>query len=229
MRSCTLILVLSSLCFSHLLMSQTGYGKAVAAYHEAIGAQAGIYNGLLYQPLTNIREGHPYFDSASMLNGSVFYDGVLYLNMPLALDEVQDALITKDHAGRHLIQLIKEKVGHFTINGQPFIKRSAGSAESYYQLLYSGNSKLLKKEEKTVSKRIVNDFDIQWIINARTRYFVDTGGRFIEIKTRRSLLSLFAQHRGAVKRHMNTTRLKYKRDRDEYLKQAVKHYDELSR
>jgi hypothetical protein len=210
-------------------MSQTGYGKAVAAYHESIGAQAGIYNGVLYQPPTNIKEGHPYFDSASMLNGSVFYDGVLYSNVPLALDEVEDALITKDHAGRHLIQLIKEKVRYFTINHQQFIKRSAGSAGSYYQLLYSGNSKLLKKEEKAVSKRIVNDFDIQWIINARARYFVDTGGRFVEIKTRRALLSLFAQHRSAVKRYMNTTRVNYKRDRDEYLKQAIKHYDELSR
>jgi hypothetical protein len=224
-----LILLIFMFFNTPIASSQDVYDSARAAYYKNIGNQAAIYNGTIYQQLTNLRSGHPFFKSNSMLNGSVLYDGVFFQNIPLMLDESKDELITEDYGRGNLLQLVKEKVEHFTIAGQKFIRVSNENGMSFYQQLYAGKSKVLKREIKTIETRIANQSETEKHVSAKTRYYIEINGGVYEVRNKKAVLRLFGEHRSSISRYLNEINSSYRADTGNYLIEACKRYDELSR
>ena len=204
--------------------SQATSVKPIEIYKKELGSQYGLYNGPVYKLLTNLKTGHAFFRTDSLMNGSVAYDGFLYQGVPLMLDEMNDELVTIDFGKKNLIQLVKQHVSYFSIGNDRFVKKKPGETEGYYQQLYAGRSELLKKE----IKRSIIRFDQDRTIDAHTFYYVLMEGAMSRVRNKQSFLKLLGEHRKTVDRYLRRNNLRYKTAPNEYLTRGVKHYDELS-
>src|SRR5687767_13199459 len=129
--------MLRFLCCSLLLLSamtafpQTGadttYLRAaiqntVELYHQAIRVQTRLYNGSKYLAPDHTLEEHPYFFSEDWIMGDVFYDGEYFENVPLMYDLASGQLLTEHVSSGHALQLVRDKLTHFSISGHYFEK-----------------------------------------------------------------------------------------------------------
>jgi hypothetical protein len=219
--------------FSQSSSSSTAISNTIAFYQRAIGDQSGIYNGFQYYRYPDlINAGHPFFMFDTLTSGSVYYDSIAYYNVLLLYDEVIDELLTTDYRRENLVQLVKMKVGNFTIGGRKFIRITdniAALSPGYYLQLYSGKSRVLGKEVKAIEKRIINQFEEYRNVEARKSYYVGINQQYYTVSGAKALMKLFGDKRRAVTEYLKNRRLKYKSNREDYIVEAVKHYDELSR
>lgn len=215
-------------CAGQSMMSQNVLDNTLSVYQNKIGEQAGLYNGSQYLRNNFISIGHPFFLADSLLNGSVYYDGVFYKDILLMYDEVLDEVISVSFDRRNLIQLVKSKVDSFIINDHFFARKKEGQTEVYYQQLYSGKSILYKREEKSISTKIGNPNENELGIRTRYRYLARVDSQQIEIKNRKAFLKALGKHRTAIERHLAGEKINYRRSPDLYFVSGIKHYDELS-
>src|SRR6476469_932568 len=65
----------------------------VATYRNAIGLNARLFNGPEYHDYSNgVKEGIPYFGSKDYQPGSIVFDSILYTDVQLRLDVVNEYL-----------------------------------------------------------------------------------------------------------------------------------------
>lgn len=136
--------------------------------------QSAIFNGKEYlRPSFYINSGIPYYKADSLTRGSVEYDGIIFNDIYLMLDQVEGELITYDFSGKHLVRLVKEKVSKFSIYGAEFISVQGISKniDGYYEVEKRGNSLLLKKEIKQI-KQIVKGDELNRSITSKQEYLV---------------------------------------------------------
>src|ERR1700712_2379316 len=127
--------------------------RAISIYHQAVAEQAGLFNGSQYAnyPFHFAEDGFPYFKDSKAGQGSVTYDDILYENLHLQYDEVQEVVIMEDSARR--IQLLNPRISAFTLFDNLFIRIVKDSTTrplirtGFYNVLYKGQHTLLKKEE----------------------------------------------------------------------------------
>lgn len=224
-----ILLPLLALFATHFAEAQSAYDNTAGIYYRKIGGQAALYNGELYNRPTNITSGHAYLDADSLMRGSVFYDGLLFTGVLLALDQTTDELITETYNRANLLQLVKSKVQYFEINNKLFIRKSFEGVESFFQRLYEGRSGLLNRETKKIEKNIVSQLETEFNIALRTRYYLNMKGRLVEVRSRREFLKLLGEQRAAVNRFLNQKRLNFRKDTEQYLISGITHYDELSK
>ena len=117
-----LILILLAFSTQAQQPADTGFRKEAInnlthLYYQALGDQAGLYNGPVYDPyIPPITEGNPYFLTESFSTGSVSYNGLNYEQVPLLYDIVRDEVVVRHPTG-FPIALIKEKIDSFSFSG----------------------------------------------------------------------------------------------------------------
>ena len=132
--------------------------NAIGVYHQKLQRSAGLYNGAEYADYVfNFQDGSPYFGSKDSVAGSVTYDGVLYENVLMKYNELQDAVII--WYNNDAVQLLNEKISDFRIGAHSFTRiikdnQSKGLAGTgFYEKLYPGKSMILKKTVKTMQQK----------------------------------------------------------------------------
>src|SRR6187399_1423136 len=79
------------------LPAHLAFDQAVRQYHEYLSPEAGLYRGGEYPWYAfAFKQGHPFFDQDHMRKGSVLYKGILYKDVPLIYDLIQENLVTND-------------------------------------------------------------------------------------------------------------------------------------
>ncbi|MCL6265771.1 hypothetical protein [Flagellimonas myxillae] len=120
-------------------------------YYNHFDQQIGLENTGLYQGIIHtdkyrtINEYTQYYKSRDFLNGSVCYDGECYHELELKYDVFEDEVLLRliSNAGGGTLQLFKEKLVSFTIDGVDFIKldneQAPGiNAYGFYAIAYQG-------------------------------------------------------------------------------------------
>src|SRR6267142_7278950 len=76
------------------LVRQRSYQNAKDTYFSALGPELNLYNGVYYKDYKTYEndEGQPYFGTDLWTEGSVLYDGVIYENVPMLYNVVDDKL-----------------------------------------------------------------------------------------------------------------------------------------
>ena len=137
-----LILFLALCCYAGRLLGQGVYDQAIYRGPVALSYPFQVYKGTFYA-----------FDK-QFENSSVEYNRKWYRDVKLNLDACRDELCLSMDGGA-IIVLSKELVGRFTFGGRNFICTGNdvdGLAPGYYQILYDGEDKVLKKIIKKYNK-----------------------------------------------------------------------------
>jgi hypothetical protein len=239
MKSCILV---GFLLVSHQLSAQfakndsifrqKAISHSIEIYHQSLGDQSGLYNGSLYSAYQfKFKENsYPYFYK-DYAKGSVVYDQVLYTNVDLLYDEVADVVILKD--GVRQIRLIKEKISHFSIENNEFVhleKDNSNNINSgFYRALYSGKTKVLKKEVKIISE-VLNSFEgIERFVKTEQYYFIKSNNEYNVVNRKKDVSIIFKDHKKEIQQYIKSNKLDFKNERDNFLIKVCTFYDELSK
>jgi hypothetical protein len=89
--------------------------NAASVYFQSLGEQSGVYRGTEYTGYPfQIKVGHQFFESEAISYGSVFYDGILYENVPMRFDIIKDQLVVRYVDQVSGISLHNEKIDFFS-------------------------------------------------------------------------------------------------------------------
>ena len=220
-------------------VSDTSLSNAVKLYHQYVYPETGLYNGSeytynLYYPFI-INEGHPFFVTKQFDTGAVFYNNVLYENVPLLYDLVKDEVLIKDPANVSIIRINKERIGWFNILGHTFIKINKDSTNAsiispgFYDLLYNGSScSLYNKVSKIFKENSASFQGINKYIVEENEYFIRKDNQYFKVKNKKSLLSVMDNNKKEIEQFIRKSKFKLKGDMDYALTKIVTYYDELN-
>ena len=210
-------------------------GKEIAQQQYRIfeGVQSRLYNGKLYRDYTvPLSEGHPYFSTDKLETGKIRYDGILYEDVPLLYNIVTDEVITLHYNKIQWVSLRKDKIDFFNVGGNQFLSITADSlnkqiASGIYQALYDGPTTALKKKSKFVVESISNNLLLR-SVKITERYYLWHGDGWHQVNSLRSVLLLLNGHNAAIRQHLRSANIKYRKNPDLALATIAAFYDQIT-
>lgn len=208
---------------------QRALTTAILAYTRGPAADAGLYNGPIYTGYDRHAQGHPFFLSDSLLNGSVQYAGVLYPDIPLAYDMVQQIVIMQDKRKDLWFQLNTEQIRYFTLAGRIIIRLIPDStaanapAPGFYEQLYKGRATALARHEKMVKDIGKADENLSRYREYDT-WYLEIGDRYYLIRNDRSLTAAFGAEGSHVRDLLRKNHIRFKKDPAVALAKAAEFY-----
>lgn len=207
---------------------------ALQQYHNYISPATDLYRGPEYVDYAyQIKDGHPYFMD-SLIAGAIVYNGVLYRHIPLLFDEVLGLVVIRDPYEVWRISLNREHVDSFTIMDHRFIRvgdslNPTAPRNGYYEQLYRGKVRLLKRESKTVQMQasfLNQGFEKYTLTN--TSYYLKKGGNYYAVNNQRSLLAAIRDKDKQAKKFMRSNHLRMRKDKENTLLKVITWYDGLT-
>jgi hypothetical protein len=209
------------------------YLASVARIHQIylheIGDNAQIYHGTEYIRNGMKAGGFPYYESDSMVAGSVSYQGTIYPDMNLFYNMVSDAIVCNNYLQNALISLASEKVDSFTIGTHVFIRLTADKSnglikEGFYEQMYSGEPAFYIRREKRLDlgTGTVEPKYIQF-----NYYFIEIKNVYYAVDSKKSLLELLKDEQDVLKKYIRTHKLNFKKHLESSLVLTTIYYSKL--
>lgn len=213
--------------------AQQAKQQAVRVYEQAMDRQEHVYEGNEYISHDHRIKVHPYFPIDSLLTGTIAYNGATYHDVRMLYDIVRDVVSIQPPEGGYRFRLHPEKIERFSV-GQHQFKRLVGDSTAslptgFYEVLYHGKTDVLAHRVKTVHEDISSGvYKAEYLV--KDRFYVQKEGAYTEVKTKRSVLSVFPDQAKALRRYIRTNNLKFKDEsREAAITGVVRQYDELTR
>ncbi|MFT3936021.1 MAG: hypothetical protein QM726_20490 [Chitinophagaceae bacterium] len=216
------------------ILYQKAVYNAIGLYHQEVGDQSGLFNGSQYgaYPFPFEENGFVFFNNPKPGIGTVTYDGILYENVQLQFDEVQEVVIMQDSSRR--IQLLNPRIQAFSLFNNNFVRIIKDSSSrvlpktGFYNLLYAGKTLLYKREEKTIREE-VGRTEVVRFIDVSRNYYVQKNNQWFSVKGKNGILDVFEDRKKELRQFIRKNNLSYKKDRDNMLAKVTAYYDQLTR
>lgn len=157
-------------------------------------------------------------------------DGAVYKDFNIKYDIVNDLLIYQGKANEimeFVVPINEFSIGSLVFkNGYPSI--NTNTAKTFYQVLFEGKIRLLKKVTKTIIEaQNYNSPSMVKNIDTQTKYYIiNKNGSIIPIKTnKKDVLDLLSEKSEQVKQYVSSHKVSFKNDED--LIGLFKFYDSL--
>lgn len=191
---------------------------------------SGLFIGTEYKGYDRRIQGHPYFASDSIAKGSVFFDGILYKNVPLLYDILVDEIILSGHSQTIPIKLLKLKVHYFYLNEELFVKLEGDSLNGslvpgFYNLLYQDKVSVLAKRKKQILESRKDEDDVRF--KQYDEYYIRKNNVLYKVDNNRSFLEVFNDKKDDLRQYQRRNNIKYKKDPANALVKTVAHYNKL--
>ena len=214
--------------------------KIIAVHDQALGENIRLYNGSANPGYNHISIGNPYFQADLVQPGSIFYDGIIYRQVQMLYDLVQDNVVIVQFSDNSLspeyrnslrMDLIRDRVGWFTVAGHDFIRLDADSnsikmKDGFYDRVYNGNIKVLIKRTKKYEEE-VKGLELERRYDVVDYYYILKDGRYHNIKNKKSILQLFKMKKKELSMFARKNKLKFKKNRENYITGMSRYYDQL--
>jgi len=206
--------------FSHDVKSQATrdsvyYGnteKIIGLYYTALGEQAQIYNGNEYiEYAFTLQEGHPFFKSSVFTNADIYFDGMLFLGVPMLYDLIKDQVVILDFHNQYKINLPANKIQQFILSDHVFVR--------IVHRLFA------KRGKEIIEKRGSNAIDN--VVNSTNAYYVMKKDIYYRFKNERSLLKILNDKKKEIQQYLKKNRVRYKDDPERTMIMAIEYYNRL--
>jgi hypothetical protein len=207
---------------------------AISLYHEFMAPETGLFNGSQYISYAQtIQEGIPFFESAGFNKGSVFYNGVLYENIPLQYDLVKGELITIVSSSNYNIRLINDKIAGFSLLNHQFVRLVKDSNDKviktgFYEVLYNGNIAAYKKQSKIIGEDLSSGKLRTFIVESKS-FYLKKGNSYFTITSKGSLLAVLKDRKKDVQDFIKKNKLNVRNDKDNALPKIAAYYDTITK
>ena len=239
MKSNCLVLFgfLSFVCISQIRAQQSSdsvlYAQSVSKIHQVyineIGDNAQIYHGSEYIRNGQKAAGFPYYESDSMVAGSVSYQGTKYQNQNFFYNMVSDELVINNFEHNALITLATEKIDSFSIGDHVFVrlesKNSNGlTKDGFYDLMYFGEPGFYVRREKRLD---MGSGGAEPKYAQFNYYFVKIKNAYYAVDSKKSLLALLNDKEDVLKKYIRAHKLNFKKHLESSLVLTTIYYSSL--
>jgi len=214
---------------SDSLLHQEAISGIHRIYLSEIGDNAQIYHGTEYIRNGQKALGFPYYESDSMLTGSVNYLGTEYLDMNLFYNLVTDEIIIPNFLHNAFIVLPPGKLYSFTLGTHRFIQingqQIAGlPLDGFYEQLVQGEPGLYARREKRLVSGTGSDESKYIQYNT---YYLRKSGLYYVVDDKKKLLDLLKDQNDLLKKYIRANKLKFKKDLESSLVLTTIYYSRL--
>ncbi len=201
--------------------SQLNHGRYYNWFDEQIGREnTGLYEGILYkEQFRTINQNTPYFSSPDFLKGSVWYKGQPYGELALKYNVFLDQLLIKveDRLGGTTLQLFREQLSRFTIDGHRFLnvwdsEANPGINGFYEVTLQTPSFTLLTKHRKKLFDRKDRSSLYYEFLPLPKEYVLQYQGKFHLISSKRDVTDLFPELQDPINAFYNRARAQRRTD-----------------
>jgi hypothetical protein len=198
-------------------------------YFSEIGDNAQIYHGSEYIRNGQKALGFPYYESDSMENGSISYQGTIYGDKKIYYNLISDEVIIRDYAGNALINLAYEKIDSFSIGAKTFVKLQSSKSnglgqDGFYEKLYSGEPGVYAR---IIKKLYSGTGSEESKYTQYTTYYVKLNDVYHEVDSKNSLLSLLSDREELLKKYIRSNKLNFKKDLENSILLSTIYYSRL--
>jgi hypothetical protein len=241
-RTVTFIFVLVFLCFCHeISFGQTQTEKkseqltiknTVSLYYKSLGEQSGIYHGPAYIGYPyQLSNGHQFFESPNLTQGTIFYNGMLYQDIPMWYDLVKDEVVVQNIDSLSMISLHNERIDYFSLLGHYFIKISQDSSSSlstgFYDQIYKGKTEVLVRRYKGTLEDVSTEGIFTKILKQKNEIYLKKEGKYFSVLSSGSVLKVLGNKQKEILSHLKKNAIKFKKDPEKAIVMMVSYYDQL--
>jgi hypothetical protein len=242
LRTVTLIFAIVFLCFGHeVSFGQTQTEKdshqlaiknTVSRYYKSLGEQSGIYHGPAYIGYPyQLSNGHQFFESPNLTQGTIFYNGMLYQDIPMWYDLVKDEVVVQNIDSLSMISLHNERIDYFSLLGHYFIKISQDSSSSlstgFYDQIYKGKTEVLVRRYKGTLEDVSTEGIFTKILKQKNEIYLKKEGKYFSVLSSGSVLKVLGNKQKEILSHLKKNAIKFKKDPEKAIVMMVSYYDQL--
>lgn len=190
-----------------------------------------LYNGIEWRPAMKLVEGHEFFLTSDFLYGAVTIEGITFKEVQVKYDIYNDDIVI---LWKSILPIIinSKKVDEFIIVHKGVIRRFVNLRDNYpvahgfAELLYKGESQVVAKYTKTVSRNPTYTHYAEFREN--TRYFFILNGICYPIRNRSSFLKPMGEYKVAVKKFIRQEKVFVSIVTPEGFRVAAAYFDSLT-
>ena len=204
-------------------------------YYGSIKGNAPFFNGAEYTGHGQNIIGHPFFGSGNTFSGFLEYDGVLYNNVSMQYDIVDDAIIISDFTNNYFIRLNSKKIGRFSLYNFEFIQPSFYQGASkipqdgFFQQLYNGSTIVLVKRKKVVIHKTTIEEKLNDRYGQFNSYYIRKGNDYLSIGRKKDIIQAFADKKNEIRKFIGENNLNFRKQPDEMLVRTAAYYDQIKK
>jgi hypothetical protein len=202
-------------CQSPADSSESAFATVKEIYFSTLGSELNLYNGVSYKGyiLHETDEGQPYFASELWVEGFVNYDGVLYEDVSMLYDLVEDKVIIDHKFGAGKLELITEKLSSFGLNKHYFVHLNASMTSNtpengFYERLFDGRLKAYAKWHKKKID-VVGAAAVQVKYEDQNRFYIFNGNEYVQVKSKSSVLNVLKDKKQVLSKFIRKYKLKF--------------------
>ena len=188
-------------------------------FRQAAGDNAALYTGELEERYHQQKYiNHPYWETDEFREGTVCFNGRIYPNQKLRFDTYRKALLLIIPEKRNILQVNKEKLDYFIINGVKYIPYK----DTYAALLYESSSMKMVAYVKCLFSRPVAMYQH---FAKEEQFSLTLDGKEHILDSRSDLLNLFPKYKKVLKSYAKKNGLKFSVQPMETMKQLAMQAD----
>jgi hypothetical protein len=175
----------------------------------------GLYEGIFYkEAYRTINENTQFFLSPGFHSGTVVYNSQVYVELRLKYNVYADQLLVKvqDRLGGNTLQLFREKVSEFTIDGHLFTRIPEGNAASvvpgFYEIsVQTPSFRLLTRHSKKLFDRKDRSSLYYEFLDIKKAYLLHYHGSYHPINNKRDVTEIFPRLEKQINDYYNRARV----------------------
>ena len=203
--------------------------RLIAYYHAELKEQSPLYNGPAYDEYPRNIKGTAFLNADAWAKGSVYYDGVLFNNVPMRYDIFKDLVVVLLYNQFSSYSLISERIKYFDLSGHHFINisgDSTGIKTGFYDEVYDGPTKVLVKLFKSRQERTG---DVPYTeFEDRTYYYLGVNNHYYEVSSEDEALKVLKNRKKEIQQFLRSSKIKFRKDKKGALISMASYYDKLN-
>lgn len=192
-----------------------------------------LFNGSEYTFAGHGAIGFPFFESAALLPGTIYYNGKPYYDVSMQYDLVTGNIVINDYTKSFSITPVREKIDSFFILRHKFIHlyvdpaNAAVPGSGFYEVLYEGKITVLAKREKKYQLSL-NAADKTAAYPQYDTYYVQNNAQFYQVHNKSAMLESLPGKKNLIKDYISKNKLDFKRNRERAIVQTAEYYDQIN-
>lgn len=202
--------------------------KVISLYNKTLEENTHLYNGMEYIEDHPGVIGSPFWKAIMPQMGSIYYDGVLYSNIPLAYDIVKEEVVIRNKQ-QLSVKLVPEKIDYFILFNQLFIHIANDSISNpgfqpglYNVILDNASITVLAKRKKT-PLRVLLPTDHYEFREVDT-YFIKRNEKYYFVDNKSSLLNALQDKKDEIKKFIQKNKFNFKKDFENSIIKTADYY-----
>jgi hypothetical protein len=216
---------------------QNALNNTLTLFYGAIGKQSPLFNGTEYSFYDPTIKGTAYFlDQKGFVNGSVYYDRVVFTGVPMMYDLYTDQLVVLLYNHFTKIALIQSKVVSFDILDHHFVNISADTLgnntiieSGFYDELYKGKTQVLAKRSKDIQTSSGGQSGLESYFNFKQSYYIRKNNQYYSISGQSSLLDILKDRKKELQQYIRSSQIKFRKSPEDAMVKIASYYDHLTK